>query len=37
LMPPTGHLEICPEATSWYELKGPEWEEISRVQVHVGE
>lgn len=37
LMPPEGNLEVCPEATSWYELKGPEWEELSRVQVQVGE
>lgn len=37
LMPPEGNLEVCPEATSLYELKGPEWEELSQVQVHVGE
>jgi hypothetical protein len=37
LRPPEGNLEVCPEATSWYELKGPEWEELSRVQVRVGE
>ena len=37
IMPPEGNLEVCPEATSWYELKGPEWEELSQVQVHVGE
>jgi tetratricopeptide (TPR) repeat protein len=37
LWPPTGALEVCPEATSWYELKGLEWEELSRVQVHIGE
>jgi hypothetical protein len=35
LLPPTGDLEVCPEATSWYELKSPDWEELSRVQVQV--
>ena len=37
LLPPTGDLEVCPEATSWYELKSPDWEELSRVQVQVRE
>jgi hypothetical protein len=36
-MPPEGDLEVCPEGTSWYELKGPEWEELSQVEVRVGE
>jgi hypothetical protein len=37
IMPPTGDLEVCPEATDWYELKGMEWETLSRVRVAVGE
>jgi hypothetical protein len=37
LRPSADDLEVCPEVTTWYELKGLEWEELSRVQVHIGE
>ncbi len=37
LMPPAEQLEVCPEVTSRYELKGPEWQPISDIEIQVRE
>jgi len=37
VMPPWGRLEVCPEGNSLYELKGPEWEHLSELEIQVRE
>jgi tetratricopeptide (TPR) repeat protein len=37
LMAPADELEVCPEVTSRYELKGPDWQNLSAIEIHVRE
>jgi tetratricopeptide (TPR) repeat protein len=37
LMPPADEIEVCPEVTSRYELKGPDWQNLSAIEIQVRE